>query len=142
MVDGSQAEAVRAEQGPVADDVDESRYAARQPVYLASSAFVEYIDQRPGHAKAVFDIGIRFRLGQRLQVVAAGNPLCELPQFVAAEQIAQLRLANQNDLQEFLFCRFEIGQKTHFFENFGSEVLRFIHQQDRSSAFAMGFQKV
>ena len=79
---------------------------------------------------------------QRVEVIAAGDALRELPQLDAAQQLAQLGLADQDDLQQLLRFGFEVGQQAHLLEHFGREVLRFVDHQHDALAFGMRLEQV
>ncbi len=59
-------------------------------------------------------------------MIAAGDALGELPQFIAIQQIAQFGLTDQDDLQQLLGVGLQIGEQPHLFEHLGREVLRLI----------------
>ena len=63
---------------------------------------------------------------QRIQVIAAGDALRQLAQIGAIQQLAQLRLADQDDLQQLLGRGLEIGQQPHLLEHLGGQVLRLV----------------
>ncbi len=75
-------------------------------------------------------------------MTAAGDALGELAQLAAREQLAQLRLADEDDLQELLRVGFEVGQEADLLEDLGGEVLRLIDHQHHALAVGMGVQQV
>ena len=75
------------------------------------------------------------------QVISAGDALRELAQIGAVEQFAQLRLPDQNDLQQLLRGRFQIGQQPHLLQHLGGQVLRLIHDHDDAPPLGMGRQQ-
>ena len=79
---------------------------------------------------------------QRLEVIAAGNPLRELAKIIACQEFAQLGLADKDDLQQFLFCRFEVSQQAHLLQHRRRQVLRFVDDQDRTPAFRVRLEKM
>ncbi len=60
---------------------------------------------------------------QGFKVVAPGYALRQLPQVLSGQQVAQFGLANQDDLQQLLFCRLQVGQQSHLFEHVARQVL-------------------
>ncbi len=79
---------------------------------------------------------------QRLQVAARGDALRELPQVVAVQQLTQFRLADQDDLQQFLRIGLEIGEQPHLLEYFGGEILRLVDNQHRAPALGVNAQQL
>ncbi len=51
-----------------------------------------------------------------LEVVSTGDALRDLPHVRPVEQVAQLGLADQDDLQQLLFRRLEVRQQAHLLE--------------------------
>jgi hypothetical protein len=78
----------------------------------------------------------------RTQVVTAGDALRELTQFVAIQEFAQFRLADEDDLQQLLGIGLKVGEQAHLLEDFGREVLRLIHHQHHALAGAVRLQQV
>ena len=133
---------VGAEQGAIADDVDDARHAAAQPVHFAQRGAREDLAAGAGHAQPVAHVGKRVLARQRLQVEARGDALRQLAQVVAPQQLAQLRLADQDDLQQLLRLGLEIGEQAHLFQHFGAEVLRLIDDQHHAAPGGVGAQQV
>ena len=75
-------------------------------------------------------------------MVTAGDALGELAQLGASEQLAQLRLADHDDLQQFLRVGFEVGEQAHLLEHLGGQVLRLIHHQHHALAARVCAQQV
>ena len=59
-----------------------------------------------------------------------------------AEQFAQLRLADEDDLQQLLGVGFEVGEQAHLLEHLGREVLRLIDHQHHALAGGVRTQQV
>ena len=78
---------------------------------------------------------------QRVQVVATGDPLGELPEVVAGQQLAKFGLADKNDLQQFLLGSFKVGQQANLLQYFGAEVLSLVDDQYHPAAPGMGIQQ-
>jgi hypothetical protein len=73
----------------------------------------EEIALRPRHTQAMLDVRLSVELGQRLQVISARDALGDLPHVGAVEHVAQLRLTDQDDLQELLLGGLEVRQQPH-----------------------------
>ena len=103
-------------QGAVGDDVDQARDAARALVQRAQSQARERNAHIAGDRHAMAHVG--FGLGgiQRREVIARGDALRQLPQLPAGEHVAQFGLADQDDLQQFLGRRLQIGQQADLFQ--------------------------
>ena len=76
------------------------------------------------------DVALGLEPVERGQVVAHDDPLAELPQLPAVELLAQLGLADENDLQELALVGLEVREQTHLLEELGVEVLRLVDEQD------------
>src|ERR1039458_4356542 len=57
------------------------------------------------------------------------DALAKLAEFVARENGFELRLADEDDLEEFLFVGLEIGEKADLLEHLKGEVLRLIDDE-------------
>ena len=68
---------------------------------------------------------------ERLQVIAHRHPLPQLLELGAREQIPQVRLADQDDLNQLRFLGLEVREHPHFFERRQAQVLRFVDDQQR-----------
>src|SRR6185312_7342985 len=132
---------IGAEQRAVAGHVDDAGDARRQPVYLGQRPGGEYLLGGAGDAQAVTHIAQGLFARQRLQVVAAGDSLRQLAQVRAVEQFAQLRLADQYDLQQFLGGSFEVGQQAYLFQHLGGQVLRLVHDDDDAPSLGVRRQQ-
>ena len=133
---------VRAEQRAIADHVDHARHAAREAINLAQRERREDVGGRSGDAQAVANVRDGFVARERVQVIAPGDALCELAQLVAREQLAQLRLADEDDLQQFLGIGLEVGEQAYLLQHFGREVLRLIDHQHDAASSAVRAQQV
>ena len=85
-------------------------------------------------AQPVHDEGPGRRLVHRLQMVADGDTLCELPEVRVADHVAQFGLADEHELHHLVLTGVDIGQHPQFFQAFLAEVLRFVENQDRSAS--------
>ena len=75
-------------------------------------------------------------------MVTRGNPLRELPQILTLEQLPQLRLTQQNHLQQLVFGRLQVGQQAHLLQRFRAEILRLVNHDHHASAQGMLRQQV
>jgi hypothetical protein len=92
---------IGAQQGAIADDVNE----ARDPSRLGVDSADGHLAEEAGDLQAVANVGVRVGLGEGLQVVPGRDPLCELAQVIARQEWRQLGLPNEDNLQEFLAGR-------------------------------------
>ena len=67
-------------------------------------------------------------------MIAAGDALSQLAQLGAVQELAQLRLADEDDLQQFLRRGFQIGEQADLLEHLGGQVLRLIDDDDDAPA--------
>ena len=74
-------------------------------------------------------------------MVAAGDALSQLAQLGAVQHLAQFRLADQDDLQQFLCGRLQIGEQADLLEDLGGKVLRLIDDDDDAPAFGVRRQQ-
>ena len=91
--------AVSAEQGAIADDVDQARDAAGAPVDRPQRAGGEQAAASARDPQPVADVGGSLLGVQGGEVVAGGDALGQLPQIRPRQQGAQFRLADQDDPQ-------------------------------------------
>ena len=141
-VDRAQAAAVGAEQRALAQQVDAARHAAAAAVDRLQRAFAE--GQRPlqaGDAQAVPHVVGRPRRVQGLQVHARDDALRELLEIGARQQRAQLGLADENDLQQLAFGGLEVGEQAQEFEQFGSQALRLVDDEQALLAARMAVEQ-
>ena len=75
-------------------------------------------------------------------MVAAGDALCDLAQVVAIQQFAQFGLSDQDDLQQLLRGRLEVGQQPHLLEHLAVEVVRLVDHQHHALASRVRAQQV
>ena len=84
---------------------------------------------QPGHREAVADVAPVSLVGQRTQVVARDHALRELFQLGPREHLAQLGLADQDDLQQLAFVGLQVGQQAQLLQHVGREHLRLVDDQ-------------
>ena len=80
----------------------------------------------------VLDVESRFLRAERFQTAEDRDALAQLRQPRLRELRGQLGLAGQNDLQQLGVVRLEIGKHAHGFEHGVIEILRFVHDQDKT----------
>ena len=77
----------------------------------------------------MLNIGFGFLAVDGSEVVAHSDALTQLAEFIAIEAVAELRLANEDDLQQFVLVGFEVGQQTHLLELLLGHVLCFVDDE-------------
>jgi len=77
-----------------------------------------------------------------MQVIARRDALRKLLKLFAFEERPQFRLADQDDLQEFLPRCFKVGQKADLFEHIVTEILSLIDDEYSPSILGMGLQQM
>ena len=97
---------------------------------------------RAGNPQPVADVRARLVLAERLQVITPRDALRDLPHLGPIEQLAQLRLPDQDYLQQLLLRRFEIRQQAHLLEQLGRKRLRFVDDQDDAPPLGMRLHQV
>src|SRR5262249_45055468 len=80
--------------------------------------------------------------GERPQVVTGDHSLGQLPEIVAAKQSDQLRLANQDDLQELPGGCFEIREESDLLQHVRRQVLRLVDDEHRATPAAVRVQQI
>ncbi len=133
---------VRPEQGTIANNVDDPRHSAREAIHLVKRRRGEQFVGGASDAEPVSHVRRRLVLGQRIQVVAAGHALCQLAQLITRQQLPQLRLPDQDDLQQFLRVGLEVREQTHLLEDLGRQVLGFIDHDNHATSSGVGAQQV
>ena len=73
---------------------------------FAACRVCENVTEAAGYLHAMIDVLRRLLARQRLEVIAPGDALRQLAKVVLRKNVAQLGLANQNDLQQLLPCGF------------------------------------
>ena len=87
-----------------------------------------------GAAQPMVDVVAGFVRVERRQVIADRDPLPELLQLRRRELVAQVRLADQDDLQQLRLLGLEVREHPQLLERAEAEVLRFVDdQQDEPS---------
>jgi len=124
------------QQGSVAKHVDDPGHSTGKAVYLSqgTGSEADRLASLCRHAQAMAYVGGSLACSQRLQVPAQGDPLIELGQFRPGEHVAELRLADQKDLQQFLVLSLQVGQQSELFEYAWFQILRLIDDHHHAPA--------
>ncbi len=133
---------IRPEERPVADDVDQPRHPAGQPVDQTHGRHAEKRPLASGDLQAVLDISHRFLGPQGQQVVTRGDPLGELAQLRPVHEAFQLGLTEEQNLEQFVGGGFQVGQQPDLLQDLGAQVLGFVDDQHRPPSRGMGGQEV
>src|SRR4030095_9575516 len=115
--DASDASGESAVQRAVADQIDQTRRAARSGV--------DGVDRRvrelnlavtvAGNAQTTGDVSRHAIASEGRQLASYGDPLIDLTHLRKLQVRAQLRLTDEHDLQQLL-AALEVGQDANFFE--------------------------
>jgi hypothetical protein len=126
------------QQEPVGDLVDAPRNAAAGVVQFLEHPLVERRMTVPADLpQAVEDIGLDLALLHRLEMVRGDHALAELLELVARlQRDAELRLAEQQGLQQRMAAELEVRQHPQLLERRDGEILRFVHHQQAPPAGA------
>src|SRR3977135_3036318 len=133
---------VGAQQCASADHVEDPRHSYCQPVNLRKGCWGKYVAGRAGHAQAMSHVGCGLVVSQRVEVVAPRDALGQLSQLVTPKELTQLRLADENDLQELARVGFQVSQQAHLVENARCEVLCLVDHYYDAAAAGMSAQQV
>ena len=76
------------------------------------------------------DVPSRLEPVEGRKVIAHRDALSELPELPAIELLAQLGLADEDDLQKFALVGLQIRKQPHLLEELGVEILRLVDQED------------
>ena len=87
------------EQGAIADEVDQARNAAGEPMQRLDRSGGKNGLHTTGYLQPEADVGIHIGGGEGQQVVAGGDALGQLAQQGQAQHLLQFGLADQHDLQ-------------------------------------------
>src|SRR5690606_23936216 len=72
----------------------------------------------PGNVKPVLDIGVDILGRQRREMEIGRDALRKLDQLWRAQQFLQLRLADENELQELVVIGIDVGEKAKLLQQF------------------------
>src|SRR5690606_22180897 len=101
----------RAQQRAVADDVDDAGDAVAQAMHLAQRRRCEELAVCAGDFRTMRNRGGCLGFRKRGEVVAPGDALRELPPLDPSKDLAQLRLPDEDNLEELVRSGLEIGQQ-------------------------------
>src|SRR5215831_10403385 len=121
------------EHQPIAKGIDASRDPPGELVYPVEAHGVELRIAVPADMlQPVLDVGTRFLLVEWPEVVGRNDALPKLLHLRALHHRAKLWLADEEALQKRLVLELKVGKHPQFFDRFGSQVLRFIDDEQRS----------
>src|SRR5207244_5471119 len=101
-------------------------------VHLAARVGREDVDGVPtGHAEPVVDVLLGIVGAQRFQPVEDRDALAELTQLGAGELLLELRLSDEEELDQLVALILEVGEQADLLELVALEVLRLVENQDR-----------
>jgi hypothetical protein len=98
--------------------------------------------RQSGHAQAVAHVVGGFGALHRAQVHARDHALGQLLQLGPGQLVAQFGLADQHDLQQLAFLRFQVGQQAQQFQQLGRQRLRLVDDQHELLARGVARQQV
>jgi len=75
-------------------------------------------------------------------VVAGRDALGELAELAPVEDLAQLRLTDEDDLQELLLGGLEVGEESHLLQDRRGEILGLVDEEHRGTPPGMGLEQV
>ena len=102
----------------------------REPVDLAAGVGREHRGTvAAGHVDVVLDVAQRLLGRERVQPVVDGDALAELAQLVARQVGFQLRLADEEDLQQLVAAVLQVREQPDLLQQVHGEILRLVHHQ-------------
>ena len=121
------------------DHVDEARHPARDRVDRAQRRSREERRLRAaaGDRQPVAHVGSGLARRERPEVPTQRDPLVQLREIGIEEELAQLRLADKHDSEQFLGIRLEVQQQPDLLEQLDREGLRLVENQHADAAGAM-----
>ncbi len=75
-------------------------------------------------------------------MITGGNALSELAHVLAFQQVLQLRLTDQDDAQQLVAMRLQVGQQAHLFEHFPAQILGLVDDEHGLPALGVGLQEM
>ena len=125
----------RGQQDAVAKRIDPPRNARRKRIDRVKRPGLEPRVVAPAYMpQPMFDVRLSFGAIHRTQVIRRGYALPQLLQLRPLHELAQLRLADQETLQEPLVAELEIGQHAELLNRPAGEILRLVDNQQRALA--------
>src|SRR5690242_17167057 len=74
-------------------------------------------------------------------MITHSDALAQLPQAMFVQAVAQFRLAHENNLQELPIVRFQIREQPDLLQQFQSQVLRLVNDQNGVLSLVYQLQK-
>ncbi len=133
---------IACQQGPLGDHIDQPRHPAGMGMDALDRQAGERKPRAAGHQQSVPQIRLGLLGIQRREVIARRDPLRQLAQIRLRQPLAQLRLAEQHDLQQLLGRGLQVGQQTHLFQRRPRQFLRLIDQYHHPLAIGIGAQQM
>ena len=87
-----------------------------------------------GNREPMHHVGAGLLLAERHQLVLDRHALLELPQLQRPQHRLQIRLADEDDLQQLLLVGLEVRQNADLLEDLQREVLRLVDDEQRAGA--------
>src|SRR5258708_16440124 len=91
-----------------------------------------HLGTRSRYPQAPFNISFGLDFIQRIKPRTKSNPLLELPKSDRIKFLIKFGLTDQCDLQQLILGRLQIREKTYLFKYFGRQMVRFVHDENRS----------
>ena len=83
----------------------------------------------------------RLAARERSQVVPRGDPLRQLTQRRTLHQVGQLRLRDEDDLQQLVTRSLDVGQQAQLFQHFHAQVLRLVDDDHGAPPARVGVEQ-
>ena len=128
--------------GKVAQLVHQTRHAAGRFMDHVGRRQAEHPGLAARHFQPVADIGPHGRRIHRRQMEIRRHALRELRQVGPAHRVAQFGLADQDQLQQFVLVRIDVGEHAQLFQRFPAQVLRLVENQDDPALFGIFLDEV
>src|SRR5262245_54919123 len=109
---------------------------------LPQRAGIEDVPTAAGERQPVAYVGGRLGLGEGPEVIARRDALRQLEQLLAAEELEQLGLTDQDDLEELVPLGLEVREEAKLLERGDAQALGFVDDEDRPSLPGVGGQQV
>ena len=78
------------------------------------------------HEQPPVDVILHFGIRERLQFATPRDSLIQLAHLGLLQKIVEVRLADEDNLEQFRLVRLEVRQQTDFFEHARTEMLRLV----------------
>ena len=140
-VDGLLVGGVGAQQAAFANRINQPGDAAGMVIDDGKRTGLDHVFGQFSDPHPVADVIVGFRPCHGVQVIPCRDALAELAHVLAAQDVAQFRLADEDDLQQFGARRFQVGQQADLFQQAGGQVLRFVDDEHGAPALGMAFQE-